>query len=112
MRKRAGSKGDMRRGLNGVKSTVWAMPSTISSAIASPVAGALRTPQTLCPWRDRSVAFDRSAALIHPAVDRTGRRRGGAGAGLGAERRGGRAARRVTAGKEGRYVPADRASRI
>ena len=52
-----------------------------------------------CHRPDRSVAFDRSAALIHPAVDRTGRRRGGAGAGLGAERRG-RAARRVTAGKE------------
>jgi len=65
------------------------------------VMASLRTDTTLARATDLtvSVAFDRSAALIHPAVDRTGRRRGGAGAGLGAERRG-RAARRVTAGKE------------
>ena len=49
MRKRAGSKAGKRPGLKGFKSAVWAAPSTISSAIASPVAGALRMPQTLCP---------------------------------------------------------------
>ena len=37
------------RGSNGAKSTVRAWPSMISSAIASPVAGALSMPQTLWP---------------------------------------------------------------
>ena len=45
----AGSIGGRRLGSNGCRSTVCATPSTISSAIASPVAGALRIPQTLCP---------------------------------------------------------------
>ena len=52
-----------------------------------------------CHRFDRSVAFDRPAASIHPAVHRTGRRRGGAGVGLGAECGDGRTARRVKAGR-------------
>jgi hypothetical protein len=44
-----GSTGGRRLGSNGRRSTLCATPSTISSAIASPVAGALRIPQTLCP---------------------------------------------------------------
>src|SRR5918993_1143830 len=40
-RKRAGSNAD--------RSTVLAQPSSTNSAIASPVAGAFRMPQTLCP---------------------------------------------------------------
>ena len=46
---RAGSRRGRRPGSNGARSTVLAAPSTISPAIASPVAGALRMPQTLCP---------------------------------------------------------------
>ena len=34
-----------RAGLKAAMSTVWLLPSRISSAIASPVAGALRMPQ-------------------------------------------------------------------
>ena len=49
IRSRAGSTGGIRAGLNGPRSTVRARPSTISSVTASPVAGALRMPQTLCP---------------------------------------------------------------
>ena len=46
---RAGSKGRSRAGSKADKSMLRAAPSTISSAIASPVAGALRMPQTLWP---------------------------------------------------------------
>ena len=45
----AGSSGRRRAGSNGDRSTVRARPSAISSAIASPVAGAFRMPQTLWP---------------------------------------------------------------
>jgi 7-keto-8-aminopelargonate synthetase-like enzyme len=45
----SGSTGGRRFGSNRRRSTLCATPSTISSAIASPVAGALRIPQTLCP---------------------------------------------------------------
>jgi hypothetical protein len=48
-RRRAGSSGGKRRGANGARSTRCAPPSMISSAIASPVAGALSMPQTLWP---------------------------------------------------------------
>ena len=44
-----GSSGGRREGSNGDRSTERARPSAISSAIASPVAGAFRMPQTLCP---------------------------------------------------------------
>ena len=47
MATRAGSKVARRAGSNGDRSTVRDVPSRISSAIASPVAGALRMPQTL-----------------------------------------------------------------
>ena len=44
---RSGPRAARRAGSNGERSTVRAFPSRISSAIASPVAGALRMPQTL-----------------------------------------------------------------
>ena len=44
-----GSSGRNRPGSNGARSTLRARPSAISSAMASPVAGPLRMPQTLCP---------------------------------------------------------------
>lgn len=43
----AGSSGGRRAGSNGARSVVFAVPSAINSAIASPVAGALRMPHTL-----------------------------------------------------------------
>jgi hypothetical protein len=46
---RVASNGSRRAGSNGDRSTTLAAPSTIRSAIASPVAGALRMPQTLWP---------------------------------------------------------------
>ena len=48
-RSRAGSSGWSRVGSKGVRSVLRAPPSAISSAKASPVAGALRIPHTLCP---------------------------------------------------------------
>ena len=44
-----GSKGSSRIGSKGVKSVLQVTPSAISSANASPLAGALSMPQTLCP---------------------------------------------------------------
>jgi hypothetical protein len=48
-RNRDGSSGLSRIGSKGVRSVLSATPSAISSARASPVAGALRMPQTLWP---------------------------------------------------------------
>jgi hypothetical protein len=48
-RRPARSRGGSRAGSNGDKSMVVAVPSRISSATASAVAGAFRMPQTLCP---------------------------------------------------------------
>jgi len=48
-RSRAGSSGRRRPGAKGAKSTWRALPSRISSLIASPVAGAFSMPQTLWP---------------------------------------------------------------
>jgi hypothetical protein len=49
VRSRDGSSAGSLIGSNGARSMLCAAPSAINSAIASPVAGELRIPQTLCP---------------------------------------------------------------